>query len=129
MVSTIYGKWVQNYASKQDLPRQPKADFAKVWSTFREAGWGLLLIIIIMGGIYAGIFTPTEAAAVAAVYAFFIAVYVYRDIGIKSVPKVLVDASRTTVMLMFVIANAFMFAFVLTTLQIPHVKLQSAMTM
>jgi C4-dicarboxylate transporter DctM subunit len=107
-------------ASKENLPRQPKADFAKVWSTFREAGWGLLLIIIIMGGIYAGIFTPTEAAAVAAVYAFFIAVYVYRDISIKSVPKVLIDASRTTVMLMFVIANAFMFAFVLTTLQIPH---------
>jgi len=107
-------------AGKQDFPRQPKADFATVWKTFREAIWGLLLIVIIMGGIYAGIFTPTEAAAVSAVYAFLIAVFVYRDMGLTEVPRVLREASRTTVMLMFVIANAFMFAFVLTTLQIPH---------
>jgi C4-dicarboxylate transporter, DctM subunit len=107
-------------AGKRDFPRQPKADFATVWKTFREAIWGLLLIVIIMGGIYAGIFTPTEAAAVSAVYAFVIAVYVYRDMGLTEVPRVLMEASRTTVMLMFVIANAFMFAFVLTTLQIPH---------
>ena len=107
-------------AGKRDFPRQPKANFATVWKTFREAIWGLLLIVIIMGGIYAGIFTPTEAAAVSAIYAFFIAVYVYRDMGLTEVPRVLIEASRTTVMLMFVIANAFMFAFVLTTLQIPH---------
>ena len=107
-------------ARKQDLPRQPRASIRKVLRTFREALCGLMLIIIIMGGIYAGIFTPTEAAAVSAVYAFFIAVFVYRDIGIVDVPKVLVDSSRITAMLMFIIANAFMFAYLLTTLQIPQ---------
>ncbi len=107
-------------ARKQDMPRQKRASFKTVVKTFREALWGLMLVVIILGGIYAGIFTPTEAAAVSAIYAFFIAVFVYRDITIKDVPKVLIDASKITVMLMFIIANAFMFAFVLTTEQIPQ---------
>ena len=79
-----------------------------------------MLIVIILGGIYGGIFTPTEAAAVAAVYAFLIAVFVYRDIGLKDVPRVLVDAGKVTVMLMFIIANALLFAHVLTTERIPQ---------
>lgn len=107
-------------AHKQELPRQEKADFKTVIRTLREASWGLMLVVIIMGGIYAGIFTPTEAAAVSAVYAFVIAVFVYKDITIWEVPEVLVDASKITVMLMFIIANAFMFAYLLTTLQIPQ---------
>ena len=108
-------------AKQQNLPRQPKAEVGEVLKSFKEAAWGLMLIIIILGGIYAGLFTPTEAAAVSAVYAFFIAVFVYKDIGLKQVPTVLVDAAKITVMLMFIIANAFMFAFVLTTLQIPQI--------
>ena len=80
-----------------------------------------MLIVIILGGIYGGIFTPTEAAAVAAVYAFSIAVFVYRDIGMKDVPRVLVDSGKVTVMLMFIIANALLFAHVLTTERIPQV--------
>jgi len=107
-------------AKQQNLPRQPKAELGEVLKSFKEASWGLMLIVIILGGIYAGLFTPTEAAAVSAVYSFFIAVFVYKDIGFKQVPTVLLDAAKITVMLMFIIANAFMFAFVLTTLQIPQ---------
>jgi C4-dicarboxylate transporter DctM subunit len=72
--------------------------------------WGLMLLVIIMGGIYGGIFTPTEAAAVSAVYAVFVAVLIYRDIGPKQVPHVFLEAGKTTVMLMFIIANALLFA-------------------
>jgi len=107
-------------ARKQDMPRQERASFKTVIKTFREALWGLMLVVIILGGIYAGIFTPTEAAAVSAVYAFFIAVFVYGDITIQDVPNVLVEASKITVMLMFIIASAFTFAFLLTTEQIPQ---------
>jgi C4-dicarboxylate transporter DctM subunit len=103
-----------------DLPRQPRASLREVLVAGRDSLWGLLLIIIILGGIYGGIFTPTEAAAVAAVYAFLVAVFVYRDIGFKDVPRVLVDAARVTVMLMFIIANALLFAYVLTTERIPQ---------
>ena len=86
----------------------------------RDSLWGLLLIVIILGGIYGGVFTPTEAAAVAEVYAFIIAIFVYRDIGMRQVPKVLLDAGKVTVMLMFIVANALLFAHVLTTERIPQ---------
>jgi C4-dicarboxylate transporter DctM subunit len=103
-----------------NLPRQPRATLREVLLAGRDSLWGLLLLFIILGGIYGGVFTPTEAAGVSAVYAFFVAVFVYRDIGLKQVPQVLVDAARVTVMLMFIIANALLFAHVLTTERIPQ---------
>jgi C4-dicarboxylate transporter DctM subunit len=78
------------------------------------------LLAIIMGGIYGGVFTPTEAAAVAAVYATLIAIFVYRDIGVRQLPEVLMESGKTTVMLMFIVANALLFAHVLTTERIPQ---------
>ncbi|MGE5338906.1 MAG: TRAP transporter large permease [Gemmatimonadota bacterium] len=112
-----------------DLPRQPRASLREVLTAGRDSLWGLLLIVIILGGIYGGVFTPTEAAAVSAVYAFFVAVFVYRDMGLKQVPKVLVDAARVTVMLMFIIANALLFAHVLTTERIPQVIAEHIVSM
>jgi C4-dicarboxylate transporter DctM subunit len=107
-------------ARRQNLPRQPKVSFRQTVRAAREAFWGLLLLVIILGGIYAGWYTPTEAAAVSAVYAFVIAVFVYGDIKIKDVPEVLRESAKITAMLMFIIANAYLFAFVLTTEQIPQ---------
>lgn len=107
-------------AVKRKLPAQPFAGWSDLIQSATTASGGLFLIVIIMGGIYGGIFTPTEAAAVSAVYAGFIAVFVYRDIKIREVPKVLVDAAKVTTMLMFIIANAFLFAHVLTTERIPQ---------
>jgi C4-dicarboxylate transporter DctM subunit len=107
-------------ARRKQLPRQPRADWRTLARTAREAVWGLLLVIIILGGIYLGVFTPTEAAAVAAVYAFLVAVFIYRDIRLPDVPRVLTDSARITAMLMFIIANAYLFGFVLTTEQIPQ---------
>jgi C4-dicarboxylate transporter DctM subunit len=107
-------------ARMRNLPRQPRVPMMQRLAAFREAMWGLLLIIIVLGGIYGGVFTPTEAAAVAAVYAFVTAVFIYRDLKLVDVPRVLTDSGRVTVMLMFIIANAFLFAHVLTTEQIPQ---------
>jgi len=107
-------------ARRLGLPRQPRADWRTVLRTGRDAIWGLLLIVIILGGIYSGVFTPTEAAAVSAAYAFFIAVFVYRDVGFKEIPKVIAEAAKVTAMLMFIIGNAYLFAFVLTTEQVPQ---------
>jgi len=102
------------------LPQQPRASLRDVLVSGRDSLWGLMLIVIILGGIYGGVFTPTEAAAVAALYAFCIAVFVYRDIGMKDVPRVLLDSGKVTVMLMFIVANALLFAHVLTTERIPQ---------
>ena len=107
-------------ARVRNMPRQPRASLGEVLTAGRDSIWGLLLIVIILGGIYGGVFTPTEAAAVAAVYAFAIAVFVYRDIGMRQVPEVLIEAAKVTIMLMFIIANALLFAHVLTTERIPQ---------
>ncbi len=103
-----------------DLPRQPAASVRDMLTSGRDSLWGLLLVVIILGGIYGGIFTPTEAAAVAAIYAFFIAVFVYRDIGLRDTPRVLLESGKVTIMLMFIVANALLFAHVLTTERIPQ---------
>jgi C4-dicarboxylate transporter DctM subunit len=90
----------------------------------RDAIWGLLLVVIILGGIYSGVFTPTEAAAVSAVYAFVVAVFVYGDLTLRDVPRTIAAAAKVTAMLMFIIANAYLFAFVLTTEQVPQTMSQ-----
>jgi C4-dicarboxylate transporter DctM subunit len=111
-------------ARRLDLPRQPRADWRTVLTTGRDALAGLLLVVIILGGIYSGAFTPTEAAAVSAVYAFLIVVFVYRDVRLRDVPAVFAGAAKTTAMLMFIIGNAYLFAFVLTTEQVPQAMSQ-----
>ena len=102
------------------LPAQPKASTKELIESAKDAIWGFLLLFIIMGGIYGGVFTPTEAAAVAAVYAVLVSLFIYKDITFKTLPHVFVDASKTTVMLMFIIANAILFAHILTTERIPQ---------
>ncbi|MFD2739812.1 TRAP transporter large permease [Sulfitobacter aestuarii] len=132
-------------AKVKDLPKGEWRGWGEVWQSGREAGWGLFLIVIILGGIYGGIFTPTEAAAVAAVYAFLIACFVYRDMGPlhvagggRNLPlwnkplallsvfwhrdtrDTLFEAGKLTVTLMFIIANALILKHVLTDEQIPQ---------
>jgi C4-dicarboxylate transporter, DctM subunit len=124
MLTGMFMVAVAILARHLNLPRQPRADWRTVLRTGREAIWGLLLVVIILGGIYSGIFTPTEAAAVSAVYAFVIAVFVYRDVRLREVPHVIADAAKTTAMLMFIIGNAYLFAFVLTTEQVPQAMSQ-----
>ncbi|TBN39020.1 TRAP transporter large permease subunit [Paracoccus subflavus] len=107
-------------ARRNNYPRLPRASLRERWNAFRESIWGLMLIVIIMGGIYGGIFTPTEAAGVSAVYAFFIAVFVYKDIRLRDVPRVLLSSAAMSAMLLYIITNAVMFAFILTSEQIPQ---------
>ncbi|MDY7219737.1 C4-dicarboxylate TRAP transporter large permease protein DctM [Denitrificimonas sp. JX-1] len=107
-------------AVKKNLPALPRATFREWLRAARKAVWGLLLMVIILGGIYSGMFTPTEAAAVAAVYSAFIALFVYKDMSLKEAPKVVLESAKLSIMLMFIIANAMLFAHVLTTEQIPQ---------
>jgi C4-dicarboxylate transporter DctM subunit len=107
-------------ARVKKLPAQPRVTFRQWLHTAQRAFWGLLLLVIILGGIYSGMFTPTEAAAVAAVYSAFIALFVYKDMRFRDCPRVLLESGRLAIMLMFIIANAMLFAHVLTTEQIPQ---------
>lgn len=107
-------------AKKYNYPRQPKATWGERWKAFRASVWGLLLIVVVMGGIYSGIFTPTEAAAMSAVYAFICAVFIYKDLGIKDVPKVLLNSANMSAMLLYIITNAVLFSFIMTNENIPQ---------
>jgi C4-dicarboxylate transporter DctM subunit len=107
-------------ARRRGFPRQPPAGWRAVLRAGRDAIWGLMLVVIVLGGIYRGVFTPTEAAAVSAVYAFVIAVFVYRDVPWRDVPRVVAEAAKVTAMLMFIIGNAYLFSFVLLSEQVPQ---------
>jgi len=107
-------------AKKRNYPRMPKASFGEVLAAFRESVWGLALVVVVIGGIYSGIFTPTEAAAMSAAYAFFVSVYVYKDLSLKQVPKVLLDSANLSAMILYIITNAVLFSFLMTHEQIPQ---------
>ncbi|NRB19931.1 MAG: TRAP transporter large permease [Rhodobacteraceae bacterium] len=132
-------------AKVKNLPQGEWQGWGEIFTAGREAGWGLFLIVIILGGIYGGIFTPTEAAAVAAIYSFLIACFIYKDMGplfngegqaktsLLKKPQALItaffhrdtrqtlfDAGKLTVTLLFVIANALILKHVLTDEQIPQ---------
>jgi C4-dicarboxylate transporter DctM subunit len=112
--TTFWRAWRNNY------PRCPKAGIVERLVAFKDAIWGLALIIIVIGGIYSGIFTPTEAAAMSAVYAFIIAIFVYKDMPLRQVPKILLNSANMSAMLLYIITNAVLFSFVLANENIPQ---------
>ncbi len=154
MMGTMLMIVIYIVARIKGLPAQPWVGFKTLLRSTFTASWGLMLIVIVLGSIYGGICSPTEAAAISAVYAFFIAIFIYRDMGplknmkwheegdilpktigrnlllsAKALPlsifhkdtrKVLMDSSKVSIMLLFIIGNAMLFAHVLTTERIPH---------
>jgi C4-dicarboxylate transporter, DctM subunit len=120
LLATALGVTTWFLARKNNYPRLPRASWAERGAALRESGWGLFLIVVVIGGIYSGIFTPTEAAAMAAVYAFIIAVFVYKDLTLKQVPKVLLDSASMSAMLLYIITNAVLFSFLMTSENIPQ---------
>ena len=119
-LASMLGGMTWYRARKFNYPRQPKASWRQRLRAFRESAWGLMLIIVVMGGIYSGMFTPTEAAAMSAVYAFVVAVFIYKDIGLKDVPKILLNSANMSAMLLYIITNAVMFSFILANENIPQ---------
>jgi len=120
MLAFLLGLTTWFLAKKHKYPRMQKASWGERWSAFRKSAWGLMLIVVVMGGIYSGKFTPTEAAAMAAVYAFVIAVFVYQDLKLSQVPKVLLDSASLSAMLLYIITNAMLFSFLMTSENIPQ---------
>ena len=120
MLALMLGMTTWYRARSNNYPRMPKASWAERLKALRESIWGLLLIIIVMGGIYTGMFTPTEAAAMSAVWAFICAVFIYKDLGMKDVPRVLLSSANMSAMLLYIITNAVLFSFLMTHENIPQ---------
>ena len=110
--------WV--LAKKNNYPRMRKASWTQRWTAFRKSVWGLMLVVIIIGGITKGIFTPTEAAAMSAVYAFVISVFVYKDMPLSKTPEVLKKSAALSAMLLYIITNAVLFSFLIAHENIPQ---------
>ena len=102
-------------AKKHDIkPSRQKATAKERWATFKDAFWGFLMPVIILGGIYGGIFTPTEAAAVSVVYGLFVGMVIYREVSFRDLFDILVDSAKTTGGIMLIVASASLFSFVCT---------------
>ncbi len=120
ILSTMLGVTTWYRAWRNDYPRMERATWGQCLRAFRDSFWGLFLIVLVLGGIYSGLFTPTEAAAVAAVYAFFIAIFVYKELKFADVPAVLLKAASMSAMILYIITNAAVFSWLLTSEQIPQ---------
>lgn len=99
---------------KLELKIMPKASGQERWQAFKDAFWGLLMPVIILGGIYGGIFTPTEAAAVSVFYGLIVGIFIYKEIDVKKTIDILIDSCSTTATVMFITMGATLFAYVLT---------------
>jgi C4-dicarboxylate transporter, DctM subunit len=120
VLATLLGLTTWYRAWRNDYPRMTRASWSERVRAFRESFWGLFLIFLVLGGIYSGLFTPTEAAAMAAVYAFFITVFVYKELKLSEVPRVLLAAASMSAMILYIITNAAVFSWLLTSEQIPQ---------
>ena len=107
-------------AKKNNYPRMRKSTWRQRWKAFRDSVWGLMLVVIIIGGISKGIFTPTEAAAMSAVYSFVIAVFVYKDLPLRRTAEVLKRSASLSAMLLYIITNAVLFSFLMAHENIPQ---------
>ena len=102
-------------AKKHNIqPTQKKATAKERWDAFKDAFWGFLMPVIILGGIYGSIFTPTEAAAVSVVYGLFVGIFIYKEIKLKDLWDLMVDSAKTTGGIMLIVASASLFSFVCT---------------
>ncbi len=124
VLATLLGLTTWYRARKNGYPRLARASLRERLIALRDSFWGLLLIVVVIGGIYSGIFTPTEAAAMSAVYAFIVAVFVYKDLNLKQIPKVLLDSASMSAMLLYIITNAVLFSFLMTYENIPQAMAQ-----
>ena len=119
-LATALGVTTWWIARKNNYPRLAKASARDRWVAFKESVWGLALMVVVIGGIYSGVFTPIEAAAMSAVYAFIVAVFIYKDLRLSQIPKVLLDSASMSAMLLYIITNAVLFSFLMTSEGVPQ---------
>jgi len=120
---------VSIYAHKRNYPKGPKPTLKAIWASFKEAFWALLTPIILFAGIFSGVFTPTEAAAVAAFYALILGLFIYRELKIKDLPKVLLATCETTGVVLALVMTANVFGYILSVSQVPQAMTHALLTL
>lgn len=115
-------------AHKKNYPKGAPFSWRTVWVTFRQAIWAILMPLIILGGIFSGYFTPSEAAAIAVIYAAVISFVVYRDMSLKNLYKIILGSAKTSAVIMIIIASSGVFGWVLANWKIPEQVAQSVLS-
>jgi C4-dicarboxylate transporter DctM subunit len=118
-LSLMFVAWL--ISRKKGYRGDEKSSLNRIWQTFKQAILALLMPVIILGGIYGGVFTPTEAAVVAVVYGFVVGFFIYRELNLSQLKDILVTTVVGTSMIMFIIATSSVFSWILTAEQIPQV--------
>ncbi|MEW6661149.1 MAG: TRAP transporter large permease [Bacillota bacterium] len=116
-------------AAKNNYPRGAAFSFANVWQTFKAAFWGLMTPVIILGGIFSGYFTPSEAAVIAVNWALFVAVFIYKDLGWRDVFNIITKSTVTMSVVMFIIATSSVLSWILANWQIPSIIAKSVLSL
>ncbi|MDR5902269.1 TRAP transporter large permease [Halomonas icarae] len=116
-------------AYRRNYPRGTALSAATIWRTFKSASWGLMTPVIILGGIFSGVFTPSEAAVIAVNYALLVSLFVYRDLGLKDVYRILIRSAITTSVIMLVIATSAVLSWTLSSWQVPGAIAQAVLSL
>ena len=111
---------LRRQAIKHHYPTAPRCSLKEIGKTFLDSLWGLLTPVIIIGGIYGGIFTATEAAAASCVYALIVSCFVYKELKLKDLPAIIFDAVKSTAVVMFVMNAAGLFSWMITAYRVPE---------
>jgi C4-dicarboxylate transporter DctM subunit len=119
LLGVLFGCWVMVHVYRENIPQTGSLDFRVVLQSTRSAGWALGMPILILGGIYSGIFTPTEASAVSAIYAMFLALFIYKEMTLKKLFEVAVESGLITAKIMIIIASSGVFVWLLTVGGVP----------
>lgn len=111
---------LHHQAKKRGYPASEKSSLREIVRTFFSSVWGLLTPVIIIGGIYGGIFTATEAAAASCIYALLVSAFIYRELHLKDLPKIFMDSVLSTAVVMFVMNAAGLFSWLITAYRVPQ---------
>jgi C4-dicarboxylate transporter DctM subunit len=120
LIGIVDAIYVMGYAKVSGVPRGDRARWATVWKTGKEASWAIGSLAVIFGGIYGGVFTPTEAAGVAVVYSLFVTTVIYREIDIFGVWRILMNATFLIAQILLIVTSAGIYSWLLTTSGIPQ---------
>jgi C4-dicarboxylate transporter DctM subunit len=120
LIGVVDAAYVFAYSRIRMVPLVSRARWINVWETTKEAGWALGTIVVIFGGIYGGVFTPTEAAGVAVVYSLFVTTVIYRELGLRDLWRVVVSAAFLVSQILIIVAAAGIYSWLLTTSGIPQ---------
>jgi C4-dicarboxylate transporter, DctM subunit len=129
LIGIVDAAFVMSYARLKKVPLGPNAEWSIIWKTMKDASWSIGSLVVIFGGIYGGVFTPTEAAGVAVVYSLFVTMFIYREVDLAGLWRILMSAAYLISQILLIVTSAGIYSWLLTTSGIPQQIVDSIRTL